>query len=125
MSTEFSARTRANNIKTLKTEPLDVLVIGGGIVGAGLIRDLALNEGIKAGLIEQGDFASGTSSSTSQLVHGGFRYLKHDRELVKISRKEREILQRIAPNLVKPMPLAILFYKGDPYPLVGIQAAAY
>ena len=125
MSTEFSARTRANNIKTLKTEPLDVLVIGGGIVGAGLIRDLALNGGIKAGLIEQGDFASGTSSSTSQLVHGGFRYLKHDRELVKISRKEREILQRIAPNLVKPMPLAILFYKGDPYPLVGVQAAAY
>lgn len=125
MSTEFSARTRANNIKTLKTEPLDVLVIGGGIVGAGLIRDLALNGSIKAGLIEQGDFASGTSSSTSQLVHGGFRYLKHDRELVKISRKEREILQRIAPNLVKSMPLAILFYKGDPYPLVGIQAAAY
>ena len=125
MSTEFSARTRANNIKTFKTEPLDVLVIGGGIVGAGLIRDLALNGGIKTGLIEQGDFASGTSSSTSQLVHGGFRYLQHDRELVKMSRKEREILQRIAPNLVKPLPLAILFYKGDPYPLVGIQAAAY
>ncbi|MCY3742321.1 MAG: glycerol-3-phosphate dehydrogenase/oxidase [Candidatus Poribacteria bacterium] len=125
MSTEFSARTRGNNIKILKTEPLDVLVIGGGIVGAGLIRDLALNGGIKAGLIEQGDFASGTSSATSQLVHGGFRYLKHDRALVKMSRKEREILQRIAPNLVKPLPLAILFYKGDPYPLAGIQAAAY
>ena len=125
MSTEFSARTRANNIKTFKTEPLDVLVIGGGIVGAGLIRDLALNGGIKAGLIEQGDFASGTSSATSQLIHGGFRYLQHDRELVKMSRKEREILQRIAPNLVKPLPLAILFYKGDRYPLVGIQAAAY
>ena len=125
MSTEFSARTRANNIKTLKTEPLDALVIGGGIVGAGLIRDLALNGGIKAGLIEQGDFASGTSSATSQLVHGGFRYLQHDRELVKMSRKEREILQRIAPDLVEPLPLAILFYKGDPYPLVGIQAAAY
>lgn len=125
MSTEFSARTRANNIKTFKTEPLDVLVIGGGIVGAGLIRDLALNGGIKVGLIEQGDFASGTSSSTSQLIHGGFRYLQHDRELVKMSRKEREILQRIAPNLVKPLPLAILLYKGDRYPLVGIQAAAY
>ncbi len=125
MSTEFSARTRANNIKTFKTEPLDVLVIGGGIVGAGLIRDLALNGGIKVGLIEQGDFASGTSSSTSQLIHGGFRYLQHDRELVKMSRKEREILQRIAPNLVKPLPLVILLYKGDRYPLVGIQAAAY
>ena len=125
MPIEFSSRTRSKNINTLKTQLLDVLVIGGGIVGAGVIRDLALNGSIKAGLIEQGDFASGTSSATSQLVHGGFRYLKHDRELVKMSRKEREILQCIAPNLVKPLPLAILFYKGDPYPLVGIQAAAY
>ena len=125
MPIEFSARTRSKNIQTLKTEPLDVLVIGGGIVGAGVIRDLALNGGIKAGLIEQGDFASGTSSATSQLIHGGFRYLKYDRELVKMSRKERDILQRIAPNLVKPLPLAILFYKGDPYPLLGIQVAAH
>ena len=125
MPKEFSARTRSENIKTLKTQVLDVLVIGGGIVGAGVIRDLALNGGIKAGLIEQGDFASGTSSATSQLVHGGFRYLRHDREIVKMSRKEREILLHIAPNLVKPLPLAILFYKGDPYPLTGIQLAAH
>lgn len=126
MLTEFSARTRAKNIKTFKAEPLDVLVIGGGIVGAGLIRDLALNGGIKAGLIEQGDFANGTSSATSQLVHGGFRYLlKRDIDLVKKSRKEREILRRIAPNLVKPMPIALLSYKGDPYPLTGIQLAAH
>ena len=126
MLTEFSARTRADNIKTFKTAPLDVLVIGGGIVGAGLIRDLALNGGIKAGLIEQGDFANGTSSATSQLVHGGFRYLlKRDIDLVKKSRKEREILRRIAPNLVKPMPIALLSYKGDPYPLTGIQLAAH
>ncbi len=124
--TEFSARTRAQNIETFKTELLDVLVIGGGIVGAGLIRDLALNGGIKAGLIEQGDFANGTSSATSQLVHGGFRYLlKRDIELVKNSRREREILCRIAPNLVKPIPLALLCYKGDPYPLTGIQLAAH
>ncbi len=126
MPIEFSARTRVQNIETFKTEPLDVLVIGGGIVGAGLIRDLARNGGIKAGLIEQGDFASGTSSATSQLVHGGFRYLlKRDIDLVKNSRKEREILRRIAPNLVKPMPIAVLSYKGDPYPLTGIQLAAH
>ncbi len=124
--TEFSARTRVQNIEIFKTEVLDVLVIGGGIVGAGLIRDLALNGGIKAGLIEQGDFANGTSSATSQLVHGGFRYLlKRDIELVKNSRREREILHRIAPNLVKPIPLALLCYKGDPYPLTGIQLAAH
>ena len=126
MPTEFSARTRAQNIEIFKTELLDVLVIGGGIVGAGLIRDLALNGDIKAGLIEQGDFANGTSSATSQLVHGGFRYLlKRDIELVKNSRREREILCRIAPNLVKPIPLALLCYKGDPYPLTGIQLAAH
>lgn len=126
MPIEFSARTRSKNIQTLKTEPLDVLVIGGGIVGAGVIRDLALNGGIKAGLIEQGDFASGTSSATSQLIHGGFRYiLKRDIDLVKQSRKEREILLRIAPNLVKPIPLALLCYKGDPYPLTGMQLAAH
>ena len=126
MSTEFSARTRTNNIQTLKTEPLDVLIIGGGIVGAGLIRDLALNGGIKVGLIEQGDFANGTSSATSQLVHGGFRYLlKRDIDLVKKARREREILRCIAPNLVKTMPIALLNYKGDPYPLTGIQLAAH
>ena len=126
MPIEFSSRTRSKNIKTLQTEPLDVLVIGGGIVGAGVIRDLALNGGIKAGLIEQGDFASGTSSTTSQLIHGGFRYLlKHDIRLVRKSRKEREILRRIAPNLVKPLPLALLCYKDDPYPLIGMQFAAH
>ena len=126
MSTEFSARTRSNNIQIFKTEPLDVLIIGGGIVGAGLIRDLALNGGIKAGLIEQGDFANGTSSATSQLVHGGFRYLlKRDIDLVKKARREREILRCIAPNLVKPIPIALLCYKGDPYPLAGMQLAAH
>lgn len=125
MSIEFSGRTRTQNIETLKSEPLDVLVIGGGIVGAGLIRDLALNGGIKAGLIEQADFASGTSGASSQLIHGGFRYLaKRDIALVKQARKERETLIHIAPNLVKPIPLAILGYKGDPYPLTGIRLAA-
>ena len=126
MPIEFSPQTRSKNIKTLKTQPLDVLIIGGGIVGAGVIRDLALNGGIKAGLIEQGDFASGTSSATSQLIHGGFRYLlKRDIDLIKQARKEREILQHIAPNLVKPIPLALLCYKSDPYPLTGIQLAAH
>ena len=125
MQTEFSRHTRSQNIEILKAEPLDVLVIGGGIVGAGLIRDLALNGGIKAGLIEQGDFASGTSGASSQLIHGGFRYIaKRDIALVKQSRKERETLTHIAPNLVKPIPLAILRYKGDPYPLAGIRIAA-
>ncbi len=125
MSTEFSARTRAHNIKRLTSEPFDVLVIGGGIVGAGLIRDLALNGHFKAGLIEKGDFANGASSATSQLIHGGFRYvIKRDFALIKEARRERETLLHIAPNLVKPLPIAILNYKGDPYPLSGMQIAA-
>ena len=126
MSTEFSFRTRAENIENLKRQPLDVLVIGGGIVGAGLIRDLALNGGIRAGLIEQQDFASGTSNATSELVHGGFRYLlKRDVALVKEARREREILLRIAPNIVKPLPIVILCYKGERYPLFGMHLAAH
>ena len=125
MPVEFSSRTRAQNIQNLKREPLDVLVIGGGIVGAGLIRDLALNGGLRAGLVEKGDFANGTSSATSQLIHGGFRYLiKRDFALIKEARREREILLRIAPDLVKPAPIAILNYKGDPYPLAGMSVAA-
>ena len=125
MPVEFSSRTRAQNIQNLKREPLDVLVIGGGIVGAGLIRDLALNGNLRAGLVEKGDFANGTSSATSQLIHGGFRYLiKRDFALIKEARRERETLLRIAPNLVKSAPIAILNYKGDPYPLSGMSIAA-
>ena len=125
MSAEFSNLTRSDNINTLKAEPLDVLVIGGGIVGAGLIRDLTLNGGIRSGLIDQGDFACGTSSASSQLIHGGFRYIsKLDIGLVRQSRKEREILHHTAPNLVKPIPIAILCYKDDPYPFLGVDFAA-
>ncbi|MDE0299043.1 MAG: glycerol-3-phosphate dehydrogenase/oxidase [Candidatus Poribacteria bacterium] len=126
MPVEFSARTRAQNIQNLQREPLDVLVIGGGIVGAGLIRDLALNGGLRTGLVDKGDFANGTSGATSQLIHGGFRYLiKRDFALIKEARREREILLRIAPNLVKSAPIAILNYKGDPYPLAGMSLAAH
>ena len=126
MPVEFSSHTRAHNIQNLRREPLDVLVIGGGIVGAGLIRDLALNGGLRVGLVEKGDFANGTSSATSQLIHGGFRYLiKREFALIKEARREREILLRIAPNLVTPAPIAILNYKGDPYPLAGMSIAAH
>ncbi|MCG9129236.1 glycerol-3-phosphate dehydrogenase/oxidase [Candidatus Poribacteria bacterium] len=125
MTAEFSNLTRSANINKLQSEPLDVLVIGGGIVGAGLIRDLTLNGGIKTGLIDQGDFACGTSSASSQLIHGGFRYIsKLDIGLVRQSRKEREILHQTAPNLVKPIPIAILCYKDDPYPFLGVDFAA-
>ena len=67
---------RSDLLNQLRTQPFDLLIIGGGIVGAGLARDAAMR-GLRAALVEQGDFASGTSSKTSKLIHGGLRYLEH------------------------------------------------
>ncbi len=81
----------------------DVLVIGGGINGVGVAYELA-KRGARVILCEQNDFASGTSSASSKLIHGGLRYLEHyEFRLVREALKEREVLMRIAPNLVTPM----------------------
>jgi len=98
-------------LKYLKLKNSIYLVIGGGFIGCGLIRDLAMNGGVKVGLIDQGDFASGTSSTPSKLIHGGFRYLlNHDLALVSEAYSEREVPLRIVPGLVKPLPVVILNY---------------
>lgn len=84
-------------------EGLDVLVIGGGITGAGVLHDAAVR-GLRAGLVERGDFACGTSSRSSKLVHGGLRYLK--RMQLRITRtacRERDLLSRLNPHLVWPL----------------------
>lgn len=106
--------TREELLGRLASEPFDILVIGGGIVGAGIARDAALR-GLKVALIEQGDFASGTSSKTSKLIHGGLRYLEHGRlRLVYESLRERRVLRTIAPALVHPLPLVLPIYDGSP-----------
>ncbi|WP_415183197.1 FAD-dependent oxidoreductase [Phaeovulum sp.] len=91
----------------------DVLVIGGGITGAGVALD-AVARGLSVALIDKGDFASGTSSRSSKMIHGGFRYLQTgDVALVRESLRERHALQRNAPHLVRVMPFMIpLFLKG-------------
>jgi glycerol-3-phosphate dehydrogenase len=90
----------------------DVVVIGGGITGAGIARDAALR-GLKVALFEKGDYASGTSSKSSKLVHGGLRYLEHGEiGLVFESVSERRIQTRVAPHLVRPLPFLIPIYKG-------------
>ena len=82
----------------------DVIVVGGGITGAGITRDCALR-GLKVALFEKNDFAWGTSSRSSKLVHGGFRYLEHyEFGLVMESLRERLTLMRIAPHNVHPLP---------------------
>jgi glycerol-3-phosphate dehydrogenase len=89
--------------------PFDVAIIGGGIIGAGVARDLALR-GARVALVEKGDFGGGTTSGSTRLIHGGLRYLEMlDFALVRMDLREREILLRIAPHLVKPLEFRIPF----------------
>jgi glycerol-3-phosphate dehydrogenase len=91
----------------------DVIIVGAGINGAGIARDAAMRE-LTVLLLDKGDIGSGTSSWSTRLIHGGLRYLEHaEFGLVRESLREREILLKIAPHLVKPLPLLIPIYKGS------------
>ena len=100
-------------LSKLADKNFDVVVVGGGITGAGVALDAA-SRGLRTALVEQGDFASGTSSKSSKMVHGGLRYLQqHDFGLVRQSLSERRLLLQNAPHLVEPLTLLIpLFGKG-------------
>ena len=99
------------NLQELTSGVLDVLVVGGGIVGCGVARDAALR-GLRVGLIEREDFGAGTTSRSTRLIHGGLRYLELlDFGLVRQDMREREILIRIAPHLVKPLPFLVPMYR--------------
>src|SRR5258705_11578844 len=103
---------RGVNLRRLADERFDVLVIGGGITGAGVALDAA-SRGLRAALIERDDFASGTSSKSSKLVHGGLRYLQNgDVRLVYEALAERQRLRKNAPHLVKIMPFLIPIFGG-------------
>ena len=100
----------------LESDVFDVLVIGGGITGAGVARDAAMR-GMRVALVEKKEWANGTSSRSSRLVHGGIRYLEHgDIALVRESVREREILLRIASSLVKPLEFTWPVYRGARLP---------
>jgi glycerol-3-phosphate dehydrogenase len=101
---------RDKAFEALERGPRDVLVIGGGIVGTGIARDLALR-GLKVALVEQHDLASGTSSRPTRLIHGGLRYLEMlDFALVRTDMREREVLLRLAPHLVQPLSFLMPMY---------------
>lgn len=88
-------------------KPFDILVVGGGITGAGIALDAAAR-GLSVGLVERGDFASGTSSKSSKLIHGGLRYLEQrEFALMREACTERDLLRRLAPHLVEPIPMAL------------------
>src|SRR5207248_10605110 len=100
----------------LEGECFDLLVLGGGITGAGVALDAALR-GLRVALVDKGDFASGTSSASSKLVHGGLRYLEHgDFRLVYEALHERRRLLRNAPHLVRPLRFVVPFYEGTRVP---------
>jgi glycerol-3-phosphate dehydrogenase len=107
---------RSEQIEHLQAAPLDVLILGGGINGAGVLRDLALRASyarrpLRLGLLEKAHFASGTSGKNSQLIHGGLRYLKYlQLHLVRESLRERSILLGIAPQFVQPLQFLLPMY---------------
>jgi glycerol-3-phosphate dehydrogenase len=113
---EFSAKTRLANLQQFKQNLYDMLIVGGGITGAGIARDAAMR-GYKVALIDKGDFASGTSSKSSKLVHGGVRYLElFEFGLVFEASRERRTLWQIAPHLVKPLPFLFPVYRDARWP---------
>ena len=109
----FSKATRKKSIEVLKKEEMDLLIIGGGITGAGIAIQAAA-AGMKTGLIEMQDFAEGTSSRSTKLVHGGIRYLKNfDVEVVADTVTERAVVQGIAPHIPKPDPMLLPIYNDE------------
>jgi glycerol-3-phosphate dehydrogenase len=118
------ARQRA--LEALRGEEFDVLVIGGGITGAGVALDAA-SRGYSVALVEQRDYAAGTSSRSSKLVHGGLRYLQNfDLGLVREALLERQLMVRLAPHLVKPLKMVVPAFEGArPDRLVGIGLNMY
>lgn len=122
----LSPQARANSLAAMAVTELDVLVVGGGVVGAGTTLD-AVARGLSTGLIEQRDLASGTSSRSSKLIHGGLRYLEmYDFALVKEALAERGLLlTRLAPYLVRPLPFIYPLRSHLERPYVGAGLALY
>ena len=106
----------------LESMKFDVLVIGGGITGAGIARDAAMR-GLQVAIVDKGDWGSGTSSRSSRLIHGGIRYLERGQiGLVRESVRERETLLRIAPHIVKPLEFTWPVYRGARLPKWKLRA---
>jgi glycerol-3-phosphate dehydrogenase len=117
---------RSQALAALSEEEFDVVVVGGGITGAGVALDAA-TRGYSVALLERADYASGTSSRSSKLVHGGLRYLQNfDLGLVREALLERQLMVALAPHLVRPLPLVVPAFEGaHPDRLVGVGLNLY
>jgi len=115
MSNSTSSLQRNETIQALESQEFDLLVIGGGATGTGIALDAAAR-GLKTALVEKRDFASGTSSKSTKLIHGGLRYLKQlDIGLVRETGTERAIVHRLAPHLVLPEKMLMPLIKNGTY----------
>ncbi|MDV5977418.1 UNVERIFIED_CONTAM: type 1 glycerol-3-phosphate oxidase [Streptococcus canis] len=122
---EFSRETRRLALQKMQERDLDLLIIGGGITGAGVALQAAAS-GLETGLIEMQDFAEGTSSRSTKLVHGGLRYLKQfDVEVVSDTVSERAVVQQIAPHIPKPDPMLLPVYDepGSTFSMFRLKVA--
>jgi glycerol-3-phosphate dehydrogenase len=117
---------RALALERLRTERFDVLVVGGGIIGAG-VAEVASRHGFSVALVERDDFASGTSSASTKLIHGGLRYLRLGHfSLVREAQAEVRALNRfVAPHLVRPLNFVLPVYRGGPYGRIPIRGALW
>ncbi|MBO0805675.1 MAG: glycerol-3-phosphate dehydrogenase/oxidase [Nocardiopsaceae bacterium] len=123
----LDATSRNDALRKMANGPLDILVVGGGITGAGAALDAA-SRGLRVGLVESRDLAAGTSSRSSKLIHGGLRYLEQrDFKLVREALRERDLLvSKLAPHLVRPLPfLYPLYKKVVERPYVGAGLVLY
>ncbi|MBL0387667.1 glycerol-3-phosphate dehydrogenase/oxidase [Tumebacillus sp. ITR2] len=119
MKVSFSKQTREQDLQEMAGNGVDVLVIGGGITGAGIAWDAA-QRGLRVGVLEQRDWACGTSSRSTKLIHGGLRYLAQGEiALVREVGRERALLHRLAPHIVHPMNLLLPIYRGGAYSRIG------
>ncbi len=126
IASDLGPSQRATRSRRWPSTQLDVLVVGGGMTGAGIALD-AVSRGLATGLLEQRDYASGTSSRSSKLVHGGLRYLEmFDFGLVREALQERGLLlTRLAPHLVRPVPFLYPLHHTWERPYVGAGLALY
>jgi glycerol-3-phosphate dehydrogenase len=117
---------RSDALAVLRSERFDVVVVGGGITGAGVALDAA-SRGYSVALVEKADYASGTSSRSSKLVHGGLRYLQNfDLGLVREALLERQLMVKLAPHLVRPLPFVVPAFDGArPDRMVGVGLNLY
>jgi glycerol-3-phosphate dehydrogenase len=118
-------QTRDAVLQAMAETPLDLLIIGGGITGAGIARDAALR-GFRTALVDKADFGAGTSSHSSRLIHGGIRYLEQGAfRLVFEASRERRVLLTIAPHLVRPLAFLFPIYRGGRIPAWKLRAGMW